>query len=99
MLNAAELKTKKIVELYDLAKKQGIEGYQDLRKQDLIFRILETDAQDSKKKGEREEETGAQATGVLELLPDGFGFLRSPDYNYLPSPDDIYVSPSQVKKF
>lgn len=99
MLNVAELKTKKIVELYDIAKKLGIESYQDLRKQDLIFRILESDAQDHKKKGDREEESGAVSSGVLELLPDGFGFLRSPDYNYLPSPDDIYVSPSQVKKF
>lgn len=99
MLNVAELKTKKIVELYDIARKLGIESYQDLRKQDIIFRILESDAQDHKKKGDREEETAAAASGVLELLPDGFGFLRSPDYNYLPSPDDIYVSPSQVKKF
>ncbi len=105
MLNAVELKTKKIVELNDIAKKLGIESAQDLRKQDLIFRILEADANANQKKlplnGKvgTEEESGSQASGVLELLPDGYGFLRSPAYNYLPSPDDIYVSPSQVKKF
>jgi transcription termination factor Rho len=101
MYNANELKTKKIVELNDIAKQLNIEGYQDMRKQDLIFRILESEAQVSKKKGgaEKEEDSASLASGVLELLPDGFGFLRSPDYNYLPSPDDIYVSPSQVKKF
>ncbi|MBS1902246.1 MAG: transcription termination factor Rho [Bacteroidetes bacterium] len=108
MLNAAELKTKKIVELNDLAKKLGIEGAQDLRKQDLIFKILEADSNQTQRsrpqpngKGPTpaEEESGPAASGVLELLPDGYGFLRSPDYNYLPSPDDIYVSPSQVKKF
>ncbi len=108
MLNAAELKTKKIVELNDIAKKLGIEGYQDLRKQDLIFKILEIDSQISQRqksavpvngKSTPEEESGPQSSGVLELLPDGYGFLRSPSYNYLPSPDDIYVSPSQVKKF
>jgi transcription termination factor Rho len=101
MYNANELKTKKIVELNDIAKQMNIEGYQDMRKQDLIFRILESEAQVSKKKGgaEKEEDSASLASGVLELLPDGFGFLRSPDYNYLPSPDDIYVSPSQVKKF
>jgi transcription termination factor Rho len=105
MLNSAELKTKKIVELNDLAKKHGIEGYQDLRKQDLIFKILEADAQASQRKApvngkaNAEEDSGAQAMGVLELLPDGYGFLRSADYNYLSSQNDIYVSPSQVKKF
>ncbi len=105
MLNAVELKTKKIVELNDIAKKLGIESAQDLRKQDLIFKILEADANANQKKlplnGKpgTEEESGSQASGVLELLPDGYGFLRSPAYNYLPSPDDIYVSPSQVKKF
>lgn len=105
MLNAVELKTKKIVELNDIAKKLGIESAQDLRKQDLIFKILEADANANQKKlplngkAGTEEESGSQASGVLELLPDGYGFLRSPAYNYLPSPDDIYVSPSQVKKF
>ncbi len=102
MFNAIELKTKKIVELNDIAKKLGIESYQDLRKQDLIFRILEAEAIEQRKvvaTNGKEVEISNSGTGVLELLPDGFGFLRSPDYNYLPSPDDIYVSPSQVKKF
>ncbi len=106
-LNAAELKSKKIVELNDLAKHLGIEGYADMRKQELIFRILESDAtkRQSMPVGmngtsqPKEDDGGTPAGGVLELLPDGYGFLRSPDYNYLPSPDDIYVSPSQVKKF
>lgn len=100
MYNANELKAKKITDLNEIAKKLGIEGYQDLRKQDLIFRILESEAQLTKGQGGgREDDNANLASGVLELLPDGFGFLRSPDYNYLPSPDDIYVSPSQVKKF
>jgi transcription termination factor Rho len=102
-LSATDLKTKKIVELNDLARTLGIEGYADMRKQELIFRILEADA--SQRSGAvaagagGAEDNGTLAAGVLELLPDGYGFLRSPDYNYLPSPDDIYVSPSQIKKF
>ncbi|MFI5264582.1 MAG: Rho termination factor N-terminal domain-containing protein, partial [Candidatus Kapaibacterium sp.] len=101
MLNAVELKSKKIVELNEIAKTFGIEGFQDLRKQDLIFKILEADAGKSKGSSSngKEEESGSLASGVLELLPDGYGFLRSTDYNYLSSADDIYVSPSQVKKF
>ena len=104
MFNAVDLKTKKIIELNEIAKKLGIESYQDLRKQDLIFRILESEAtaataQRKITSNGKEEEITNIASGVLELLPDGFGFLRSTDYNYLPSPDDIYVSPSQVKKF
>ena len=101
MLNAVELKSKKIVELNEIAKTFGIEGFQDLRKQDLIFKILEADAGKSKNVSSngKEEESGSLASGVLELLPDGYGFLRSTDYNYLSSADDIYVSPSQVKKF
>ncbi|MDP4200188.1 MAG: transcription termination factor Rho [Bacteroidota bacterium] len=106
-LNATELKTRKIVELNDLAKHLGIEGYADMRKQELIFRILEADALKRQTDGVgigavgiAVEEAGTPATGVLELIPpENYGFLRSPDYNYLPSPDDIYVSPSQVKKF
>jgi transcription termination factor Rho len=101
-LNATDLKTKKIVELNDLAKSFGIEGFADMRKQELIFRILEAEAsQRSRQAGAngREDDGATLAMGVLELLPDGYGFLRSPDYNYLPSPDDIYVSPSQIKKF
>ncbi|HEY6172041.1 MAG TPA: transcription termination factor Rho [Candidatus Kapabacteria bacterium] len=99
LYNANELKAKKIVELNDIAKKLGIDGFQELRKQDLIFRILEAEALTKRGQNGRDEENVNLASGVLELLPDGFGFLRSPDYNYLPSPDDIYVSPSQVKKF
>jgi transcription termination factor Rho len=101
-LNATDLKTKKIVELNDMAKSFGIEGFADMRKQELIFRILEAEAtQRSRQAGAngREDDGATLAMGVLELLPDGYGFLRSPDYNYLPSPDDIYVSPSQIKKF
>ncbi|HWF44666.1 MAG TPA: transcription termination factor Rho [Candidatus Kapabacteria bacterium] len=102
-LSATELKSKKIVELNDLAKNFGIEGYADMRKQELIFRILESDAAKRVAQpgtnGSAQDEAGAAASGVLELLPDGYGFLRSPDYNYLSSPDDIYVSPSQIKKY
>ncbi len=103
-LSPSELKTKKIVELNDLAKNLGIEGYADMRKQELIFRILESDSAKRQSgaaavNGKVEEDNGTPASGTLELLQDGYGFLRSPDYNYLPSPDDVYVSPSQVKKF
>ncbi|NNG27519.1 MAG: transcription termination factor Rho [Ignavibacteriaceae bacterium] len=89
-MDISELKSKKIVELNDLAKDLKIEGYSDFRKQELIFKILE--AQTAK-------DGLTFSKGVLEVLPDGYGFLRSSDYNYLPSPDDIYVSPSQIKKF
>jgi transcription termination factor Rho len=89
-MDISELKSKKIVELNQIAKDLGIAGYSDLRKQELIFKILE--AQTAK-------DGLTFSKGVLEVLPDGYGFLRSSDYNYLPSPDDIYVSPSQIKKF
>lgn len=89
-MDISELKSKKIVELNDIAKELNIAGYSDLRKQELIFKILE--AQTAK-------DGLTFSKGVLEVLPDGYGFLRSADYNYLPSPDDIYVSPSQIKKF
>lgn len=89
-MDISELKSKKIVELNAIAKDLGIAGYSDLRKQDLIFQILETQSQ---------KDGLTFSKGVLEVLPDGYGFLRSSDYNYLPSPDDIYVSPSQIKKF
>jgi transcription termination factor Rho len=89
-MDISELKSKKIVELNEIAKELNIPGYSDLRKQELIFKILE--AQTSK-------DGLTFSKGVLEVLPDGYGFLRSSDYNYLPSPDDIYVSPSQIKKF
>ncbi|HRK03116.1 MAG TPA: transcription termination factor Rho, partial [Oligoflexia bacterium] len=85
-----ELKEKKIGELADLAKGLGIENAAGLRKQDLIFSILQKSA---------EQNQAIYGEGVLECLPDGFGFLRSPDYNYLPGPDDIYVSPSQIRRF
>ncbi len=88
--NTVILKSKKVAELRVIAKELNVEGYEDLKKQDLIFKILETT---TKKDGV------AFADGVLEVLPEGYGFLRSADYNYLPSPDDIYVSPSQIKKF
>ena len=89
-MDISELKSKKIVELNSIAKDLNIAGYSDLRKQELIFKILE--AQTAK-------DGLTFSKGVLEVLPDGYGFLRSSDYNYLPSPDDIYVSPSQIKKF
>jgi transcription termination factor Rho len=89
-MDIAELKSKRIAELSEIAKNLNITGYADLRKQELIFQILE--AQTAK-------DGMSFSKGVLEVLPDGYGFLRSSDYNYLPSPDDIYVSPSQIKKF
>ncbi|HEY6907460.1 MAG TPA: transcription termination factor Rho [Ignavibacteriaceae bacterium] len=89
-MDISELKSKKIVELNEIAKELNISGYSDLRKQELIFKILE---------GQTAKDGLTFSKGVLEVLPDGYGFLRSSDYNYLPSPDDIYVSPSQIKKF
>lgn len=89
-MDISALKSKKIVELNELAKDLKIDGFNDLRKQDLIFKILEA---------QTEKDGLTFSKGVLEVLPDGYGFLRSADYNYLPSPDDIYVSPSQIKKF
>jgi len=88
-MNLAELKLMKIGELIKLARNLKVEGYSSLRKQELIFAILKVQAdKDGKMRG----------SGVLEILPDGFGFLRAPDYNYLPGPDDIYVSPSQIRR-
>lgn len=89
-MDISELKSKKIIELYQIARDLNISGHSELRKQELIFKILE--AQTSK-------DGLTFSKGVLEVLPDGYGFMRSSDYNYLPSPDDIYVSPSQIKKF
>src|SRR3972149_6994159 len=88
-MDISQLKSKKISELTRIAKELNISGSSDLRKQELIFKILEA---------QTEEEGFSFSKGVLEVLPDGYGFLRSVDYNYLPSPDDIYVSPSQIKK-
>jgi len=90
LMDISALKSKKIVDLNEIAKGLNINGFSDLRKQDLIFKILET---------QTSKDGIAFSKGVLEVLPDGYGFLRSVDYNYLPSPDDIYVSPSQIKKF
>ncbi|MCI0448688.1 MAG: transcription termination factor Rho [Chlorobi bacterium] len=89
-MDVAELKKKKISDLYEIAKNLHISEYSDLRKQDLIYKILETGT---------EKDGVAYSKGVLDVLPDGYGFLRSADYNYLSSPDDVYVSPSQIKKF
>ena len=89
-MNIEDLKSKTISELTNIAKDLKIQGHSGLRKQDLIFRILEA----------KTEKDGLMfGQGVLEILPDGFGFLRAPTYNYLPGPDDIYVSPSQIRKF
>ena len=89
-MNLQELKSKKINDLTAIAKGLNIEGASSLRKQDLIFSILNA---------QTEKNGMIFGEGVLETLPDGFGFLRAPDYNYLPGPDDIYVSPSQIRRF
>ncbi len=89
-MNLKELKEKKITDLLTIAKELGVEGASGLRKQDLVFAILNTT---SAKNG------AIFGEGVLEVLPDGFGFLRAPDANYLPGPDDIYISPSQIRRF
>ena len=89
-MNLTELKEKKIGELAGLAREFNIEGAAGLRKQELIFAILQA---------QTEKNGFIYGEGVLEILPDGFGFLRCPDYNYLPGPDDIYVSPSQIRRF
>ncbi|MEE9275186.1 MAG: transcription termination factor Rho [bacterium] len=91
-MNLADLKRKTIPELTDLLKQFNVEGTSGLRKQDLIYKILEAQT-DKERNGE------ILGEGVLEILPDGFGFLRSAAYNYLPGPDDIYVSPSQIRRF
>lgn len=88
-MNLADLKLKKIADLVKMGRELKVEGVNTLRKQELIFAILQAQAdKDGKMRG----------SGVLEILPDGFGFLRAPDYNYLPGPDDIYVSPSQIRR-
>ena len=89
-LDIGSLKEIKITELNKLAKELNVNGVSGLRKQDLIFKILQAQA---------EKEGLMFGEGVLEILSEGFGFLRSPNYNYLPCPDDIYVSPSQIRKF
>ena len=89
-LDLAELKNKTINELFSIAKEMALEGMSGLKKQDLIFEIL---------KAQTERNGLIFSSGVLEILNDGYGFLRSPNYNYLPGPDDIYVSPSQIRLF
>ena len=97
IIDIDELKTKKIAELNEISKSLGISGISGLRKQDLILKIVEE--QRNKQERTANDDGLLASGGVLEVLPDGYGFLRSQSYNYLPSPDDIYVSPSQIKRF
>ncbi len=89
-LDIGNLKEMKITELNKVAKELAVNGISGIKKQDLIFKILQAQA---------EKEGLMFGEGILEILPEGFGFLRSPNYNYLPCPDDIYISPSQIRKF
>jgi transcription termination factor Rho len=89
-MNIKDLKKLKISELNKIAKELNVEGASSMRKQELIFAILQA---------QTEKNGLIFGEGVLEILPDGFGFLRAPDYNYLPGPDDIYISPSQIRRF
>jgi len=89
-LRLSDLQKMTVNDLHRVARDEGLQEYTGLKKQDLIFKILK----------EHIQKNGLMyGEGVLEILPDGFGFLRSPDYNYLPGPDDIYVSPSQIRRF
>ena len=89
-VNLADLQRMNVAELYWVAEREELQDFSGMLKQDLIFRLVR----------ERKEEPGVLVgEGVLEILPDGFGFLRSPHYSYTPSPDDIYVSPSQIRRF
>ncbi len=89
-LHLIDLQKMTVAELHEICKKEAVEDYIGLKKQDLVFKIIK----------KRITDNGLMVgEGVLEILPDGFGFLRSPEYNYLPSPDDIYVSPSQIRRF
>src|SRR4030042_6238156 len=89
-MNIRDLKEMNLNSLMTIAKELGIPSPSGLKKQELIFEIL---------KAQTEKNGLIFAEGVLEILPEGFGFLRAPDYNYLPGPDDIYVSPSQIRRF
>jgi len=89
-ISLAELKEKNITDLAKIAKELNIPGASGMRKQELIFQIL---------RAQTEKNGLIFSEGVLECLPDGFGFLRAPEYNYLPGPDDVYVSPSQIRRF
>ena len=97
VIDVNELKLKKMVELIELAQSLDIEDFADLKKQDLINRIVE--AENARQMRDYQREGVSLTTGVVELLPDGYGFLRSADFNYLPSPDDVYIAPSQVKRY
>src|SRR6056300_1387532 len=89
-LNLIELKKKDINSLIKIAREYNIENANSMRVQDLIFALLQA---------QTKQNGVIYGAGVLETLPDGFGFLRAPDYNYLPGPDDMYVSPSQIRRF
>jgi len=89
-MDIAELQNKTVPELNEMGGQLNLGGLSGMKKQDLIFKILQAQI---------EKEGFLFGEGVLEILPDGYGFLRSTNYNYLPSPDDIYVSPSQIRKF
>jgi transcription termination factor Rho len=89
-ISIGELKKMTMTELAETARRLNVEGYGGLKKQDLLFRVLQHSI---------EAAGSLYGEGTLEILPDGFGFLRSGDYSYLPGPDDIYVSPSQIRKF
>ncbi|MBU1905633.1 MAG: Rho termination factor N-terminal domain-containing protein, partial [Candidatus Omnitrophica bacterium] len=89
-MDIRDLKDMKITELSKKARQLNVNGVSGVKKQDLMFKILQAQA---------EREGLMFGEGVLEILPEGFGFLRSPNYNYLPCPDDIYISPSQIRKF
>ncbi|MBS4016100.1 MAG: transcription termination factor Rho [Candidatus Latescibacteria bacterium] len=91
-MEAEDLKKKKLSELYEIAKTLNIPDYAEKKKQELVLAILESEVK-------QKTDATVQVSGVLEVLQEGFGFLRSPDYSYLPSSDDIYVAPSQIKKF
>ncbi len=90
IMDISELQSLRVKDLTKLAQELDVSDYSGLRKHDLIMKILESQAQ---------KQGNVYARGVLEIMPDGYGFLRSPDFNYLPGPDDIYVSPSQIKRF
>ncbi|RKZ32905.1 transcription termination factor Rho [bacterium] len=89
-MNLTEVKSKNIKELMELAKELGVENPSTLPRQDIIYRILEAETKNN---------GSIIGEGVLDIMPEGYGFLRSPLYNYLPGPDDIYISPSQIKRF
>ena len=90
VIEIRDMKSKSITDLHEMAEKLNLQNFAGLRKQDLIF-LIEQNMLDNN--------YVLRGEGVLEILPEGYGFLRSPDYNYLPGPDDIYVSPSQIKRF